>query len=103
MNVKQSSIGIEENAARRLVGHLADHAFKAVPDTLLPHLSIRVPQCGHIHSPSSTCDLKIGTRRSDIGVAQLEQRSGFRSFARRWRRILASSAPSATTITMGTR
>jgi hypothetical protein len=34
---------------------------------------MRVPQCGHTHSPNNMCDLKNETRRRDIGVRQLWQ------------------------------
>jgi hypothetical protein len=51
-----------------------------VPDLVL------FPQCGHSHSPNSAYDFNGDTRRSDMGVLQLEQRPvscGCNGFRRR--------------------
>jgi hypothetical protein len=69
----------------------------------LPRFFILVPQCGHSHSPNNACDLSNGTRRSDIGVAQLEQCPGLSSFEGARRRRPASTTPSATKATMRAR
>jgi hypothetical protein len=69
---------IPMNDVRRLLGLEITHAHFNVPlhvaaPALLPDLFMRVPQCGHTHSPNNMCDLKNETRRRDIGVRQREQ------------------------------
>jgi hypothetical protein len=46
---------------------------QAVSDKFLPHLSILVPQWGHIHPRNNICDPNSGRRRADIGVTQQGQ------------------------------
>jgi hypothetical protein len=74
---------------------------EAIPDTF-PHLSIFVPQWGHIHPPNSICDLSIGRRRRDIGVTQFGQRTGPRFIPNRpLRSVLTTNTPTTRKTTKG--
>ena len=74
---------------------------QAVPDKFLPHLSILVPQWGHIHPRSSMCDADIGRRRADIGVTQQGQCTVFRLMPNRpLRSVLMTNIMMTATTTM---
>src|ERR1700722_1352166 len=62
---------LDNEFRRPTVCHDVDRTPFRSPPTLLPPLSIRVPQCGQTQPPNG--NLNSERRRADIGVMQFEQ------------------------------
>jgi hypothetical protein len=74
---------------------------QAVSDKFLPHLSILVPQWGHIQPRNSICDPNIGWRRADIGVTQHGQCTARKLIPNRpLRSVLTTNTVMTATMTM---